>query len=59
MKPHVGKNAPMGTHRYMRMTKLAASAHSTVRGILTLLSSISIRARDALPVRVAAVLRSR
>ena len=59
LKPQVGKNAPMGTQIYIRITKPAASAHRMVSGVLTLLSSMSIRARDALPVRVAAVLRSR
>ena len=49
----------MGTQMYMRMTNIAASEHSTVSGARTLLSSMSILPRDALPVRVAAVLASR
>ena len=49
----------MGTHRYIMMTKMAISAQRIVSGMVTDLSSISILARLALPVRVAAVLRSR
>ena len=37
------------------MTKIAISEHSTVRGVVTERSSMSILPRDALPVRVAAV----
>ena len=49
----------MGTQMYIRMTKPAATAHSTVSGTLTLLSSMSILPREALPVSVAEVLASR
>ena len=49
----------MGTQRYIMMTKMATREHSTVRGIFTLGSPMSIRPREALPVRVAAVLRSK
>ena len=38
---------------------MAMALHSTVSGTRTLLSVMSMRARLALPVRVAAVLRSR
>ena len=44
---------------YIMITKIAASEQKMVSGILTLLSSMSILARDALPVRVAAVFASR
>ena len=53
--PQVGKRAPIGTQIYIKMTKRAIAAQKTVRGILTLLSSMSILALDAFPVRVAAV----
>ena len=49
----------MGTQTYIMMTKMAAREQSTVSGMVTDLSSMSILARLALPVRVAAVLRSR
>ena len=49
----------MGTHRYIMTTKIAAREQSTVSGTVTDLSEMSILARDALPVRVAAVLASR
>ena len=49
----------MGTQMYIMMTKIATSAQKTVSGTFTLLSSISMRPRLALPVRVAAVLASR
>ena len=49
----------MGTQIYMMMTNSAASEQKMVSGILTLLSSMSILAREALPVRVAAVFASR
>ena len=51
--------APMGTQTYMPMTKMAASVHRMVSGMETPLSSMSIRAREALPVSVAAVFDSR
>src|SRR5574344_2547086 len=43
--PQVGKSAPIGTQIYIKITKRAAAAQKMVRGILTLLSSISILAR--------------
>ena len=49
----------MGTQMYMRMTNAAARLQKMVSGTLTLLSSMSMRPREALPVRVAAVLASR
>ena len=49
----------MGTQMYIRITNSAPSEQRIVSGIFTLLSSISMRARLALPVRVAAVLASR
>ncbi len=49
----------MGTQIYIKITKKAARDQRMVSGIVTLLSSMSILARDALPVRVAAVLASR
>ena len=57
--PQVGNSAPMGTHRYITTTNRAARAHKMVSGTVTLRSEISIRPREALPVRVAAVLASR
>ena len=57
--PHVGKSAPIGTQIYIMMTNAAPTAQKIVSGIFTLLSSISIRARLALPVSVAAVFLSR
>ena len=53
--PQVGNREPIGTQRYMRMTKMATAEQNTVSGILTLLSSMSILPLEALPVRVAAV----
>ena len=49
----------MGTQAYIIMTKMVAREHRRVSGMVTLLSSISIRPRLALPVRVAAVFASR
>ena len=49
----------MGTQRYIIITKQAAREQRMVRGIFTLLSSMSILPREALPVRVAAVFASR
>ena len=43
----VGKQAPMGTQMYIMMTNIAPREHSTVSGIFTLRSSMSIRARLA------------
>ena len=58
-RPQVLNSAPKGTHRYMRITKRAMREQRTVSGRVTDLSSMSILAREALPVRVAAVLLSR
>ena len=44
---------------YMRMTKALTSMHRVDRGTVTERSVMAIRAREALPVRVAAVLASR
>ena len=58
-RPQVLNSAPKGTQMYIMMTNSATREQNTVSGTVTDLSSISILARDALPVRVAAVLRSR
>ena len=57
--PQVGNNEPIGTHIYIKITKRAMVAQKSVRGIFTLLSSISILALEAFPVRVAAVFFSK
>ena len=44
---------------YISSTKAATQPQKMVRGTVTLLSSISIRILEALPVRVAAVFFSR
>ena len=57
--PHVGNSAPIGTQIYIMITNTALRLQKIVSGIFTLLSSIIILARLALPVSVAAVFFSR
>ena len=52
-RTHVGNRAPMGTQMYIMMTNRAPRLQIVVSGILTLLSSMSILALEAFPVRVA------
>ena len=52
-------SAPNGMAMYIRMTNAESAEQIAVSGTRTLLSSISARARLALPVSVAAVFASR
>ena len=57
--PHVLNIAPNGTQMYMMITKIARPEHRIVRGMVTLLSVMSIRSLDAFPERVAVDFASR